>query len=363
MRIIIKFSIVIPLILMTVFCFAQSGEIKAFLVEQMEIHKIPAVSAAIVEKGKVVFLETLGTASLEHGVPNTEGTAFQLASATKLIAATGIIWLVQQGKLDLDQNVNFYLPDVPDSWADMRVMDLVSHQSGIADLLAMQYHFKSLEEALDTAYSRSLDFEPGTRTVYAGGDYAVVNKLVEKVTGLSFQEFLKKEILEKLSMSHTLYNNMEQDFIYRTLDTISYAATVYKWDEKNGKQQIFSMMFPSWTYPAGGLFSSITDLTRWVIALDEHTLLKSEYAERMWTAAELRNGGTSPFGIGWIVAEHNGEKATGHSGGPALSDIVRLPDKKITAIVLTNQVELRPYLTMKILDLYQGYRNDSSGQN
>jgi CubicO group peptidase (beta-lactamase class C family) len=234
----------------------------------------------------------------------------------------------------------------------MRVLDLLAHQSGIVDLLGLQRDYKNYKVALDTAIARPLDFPPGTKTVYAGGDYAVVMQLIEKISGKPFQEFLSERLLDKLGMKHTRYNNMEQDFIYRTYDTIPYAATVYKWDTSKKQQRIFSMMFPKWTYPAGGLFSSIDDLAKWAIALDKYTILQPEFTEMMWTPARLRNGQTAPFGVGWIVDKYNNEKATGHSGGPALSDIVRLPGRKLTAIVLTNQLELRPFLTMQVIRLY-----------
>jgi CubicO group peptidase (beta-lactamase class C family) len=234
----------------------------------------------------------------------------------------------------------------------MQVLDLLSHQSGIADLLGRKYHFQSVEAALDTAMVLPLDFEPGTKTVYAGGDYAVVMKLVETVSGMQFPEFMEQKLFRPLGMEHTGFNHMEQDYIYRTSELMPHAATVYQWDENREKQLIFSMLFPSWTYPSGGLFSSIEDLTKWITAIDTESLLSSDYIDSMWTPAKLRNGKDSDFGVGWIVAAHNGEKATGHSGGPALADIVRLPERKITAIVLTNQVSLRPFLTMKVLDMY-----------
>ncbi|TPE43264.1 serine hydrolase domain-containing protein [Pontibacter mangrovi] len=332
---------------------AQESPVDTFLLNQMQKFHIPAVSVAIIENGEVVLSKAYGTANLEYNIPNTTGTAFQLASATKLLAATALMTLVQEGKLDLQQKVRTYLPQLPKAWDDMRVMDLVAHQSGIVDLLALQHNFKSADAALDTAMARPLDFAPGTKTVYAGGDYAVVMKLIDKVAGMPYQQFLDERLLRKLGMRHTVYNNMEQDFIYRTYDTIPYAATVYKWvGEKPPQQRVFSMVFPSWTYPAGGLFSSIDDLAKWAVALDKNTLLKPEVAAQMWTAAKLRDGKNAPFGVGWIVDKHNGEKATGHSGGPALADIVRLPERKITAIVLTNQLELRPFLTMRVLDLY-----------
>jgi len=330
----------------------QHASIEEFLQTQISEYHIPALSVAIIQNGELKLMKTYGYANLEYNVQNSDTTAFQLASVTKLISATAIMTLVQDGKLELQEKVRYYLPELPETWSSMKVIDLVAHQSGIADLLAIQYNFKSLQEAMDTAIARPLDFEPGSKTVYAGGDYAVVMKLIEKVSGLEFQDFLQEHLLGRLNMKHTVFNNMEQDFIYRTYDVIPCTATVYKWDEKQRKQRIFSMMFPSWTYPSGGLFSSISDLAKWVIALDNNTLLKHEFAEMMWTPAKLNDGKNSPFGVGWIVDQHNGEKATGHSGGPALADIVRLPEKKLTVIVLTNQLELRPFLAMKVLDLY-----------
>jgi CubicO group peptidase (beta-lactamase class C family) len=117
------------------------------------------------------------------------------------------------------------------------------------------------------------------------------------------------------------------------------------------------MMFPSWTYAAGGLFSSISDLAKWVVALDKNQILEPAFQTLMWTPSKLRSDEDSPFGVGWIVDNYHGEKVTGHSGGPALADVVRLPDRKITVIVLTNQVNLRPFLAMKILDMYLKTKN------
>ncbi len=323
-----------------------------FLQQQISEFHIPALSVALIEDGDVKWIKTYGKANLEHDISNSDTTAFQLASVTKLISATALMTLVQDGRLLLQEKVRHYLPELPETWDNMKVIDLVAHQSGIADLLALQIYFPTLQSAIDTATARPLEFEPGSQTVYAGGDYAIVMQLIEKITGMGFQAFLQKNLLDKLDMRYTVFNNMEQDFIYRTYDVIPYAATVYKWEKEQKRQRIFSMLFPSWTYPSGGLFSSVSDLAKWIVALDKNTLLKPEYSEMMWTPAKLNNGENSPFGVGWIVDKHNGEKATGHSGGPALADIVRLPEKKLTVIVLTNQLELRPFLAMKVLDLY-----------
>lgn len=330
----------------------KEAEVDSFLTAQIKTFQIPALSVAIVENGAVRFQKTYGMANLEYQIPNTPQTAFQLASVTKLLSATAIAMLIEEGRLDLDQKVTYYLNDLPQSWDSMLIKDLVAHQSGIVDLLALKQELNSVDEALKVATEKPLDFEPGTKTVYAGGDYAVVMKIIETVGGMPFQEFIKTYLFDKVGMENSCFNNMEQDFIYRTYDMMPNAATVYVWDEKQDKQRVFSMMFPKWTYPAGGLFSSVEDLCKWVIALDNGALLSEKFSDLLWTPVERRDGTTSPFGIGWIVDKFKEETATGHSGGPALADIVRLPEKKITAIVLTNQLTLRPFLTMKVLEMY-----------
>ncbi|MFB6340148.1 serine hydrolase domain-containing protein [Saccharicrinis sp. FJH62] len=329
-----------------------TNAIDSFIQEQMGKFHIPAISVAVINNGNIIFKKSYGYAIPEYSIPNTNTTAFQLGSVTKLITATAVMKLVEDNKLDLNEKVSFYLKELPESWNNMKVIDLLSHQSGIFDLLSLKHDFKSLDEALDTAINRPLEFEPGTKTVYAGGDYAVVMKLIETVSGEDFQSFLKRTLFEKAGMKHAVYNNMIQDYIYRTYDVIPNNATVYTWNETQHKQQIFSMNFPSWTYTSGGLFASINDLTKWTLALDNNTILKPENRDLMWTSAKLRNGDTSPFGVGWIVDQHNNEKATGHSGGPALADVVHIPDKDLTVIVLTNQLNLRPFLAMHIIDIY-----------
>jgi CubicO group peptidase (beta-lactamase class C family) len=353
----VKFILLILVSLMKVSAYGQHEEIVNYARSQMDTFHIPALSVAIIDDGKVVLQEALGTSNIEHQIQNSVGTAFQLASVTKLISATALLTLVQSYQLDLNDRIRHFLPELPLQWDDMKVMDLLSHQSGVTDLLLLRQNFRTIDEAVDTAASRNLDFEPGTKTVYAGGDYAIIMKLVEHVSGMSFQEFMDEALFDRLGMKHTVFNNMEQDFIYRTSDTISFATSVYLWDENRHQQRVFSMMFPSWTYAAGGLFSSISDLAKWVVALDKNQILEPAFQTLMWTPSKLRSDEDSPFGVGWIVDNYHGEKVTGHSGGPALADVVRLPDRKITVIVLTNQVNLRPFLAMKILDMYLKTKN------
>ncbi len=352
MRYIIIITLVFCSTLQAVGQISDSIQLKIdnFLTEQISEYHIPALSVAIIENGKIKHMKSYGEVDIQNSVTNTPEKAFQLASATKLLSATAIAILIDQGKLKLEDPIGFYISNIPESWKDMKVKDLVAHQTGIMDVLAMKKEFNSLEEAWDFVIMQPLDFKPGTKTVYAGGDYAVVMKLIETVAGMPFQQYMKTSVFDRLGMSHTGFNNMEQDYIYRKYDMLPYAAITYEWNNELQKQRIFSMLFPKWTYPSGGLYASLEDLCKWIIALDSNTLISEKTQDLMWTPTELRDGTKSPFGIGWIVDRFYDEKITGHSGGPALADIMRLPNRKISVVVLTNQVALRPFLTSNVLN-------------
>ncbi len=109
-------------------------------------------------------------------------------------------------------------------------------------------------------------------------------------------------------------------------------------------------MYPSWTYTAGGLYSSASDLATWAAALDGGKLLPPSSLAEMWANQRLEDGTSIPFGLGWVVESLRGRKVVGHSGGPALGDIVRLVEEKVTIIVLTNQQNFRPYLALGVAD-------------
>jgi CubicO group peptidase (beta-lactamase class C family) len=116
---------------------------------------------------------------------------------------------------------------------------------------------------------------------------------------------------------------------------------------------VFAFLFPAWTQSAGGLYSSAADLAKWAAAID-HGLLQPESLAALWTRQRLSENGESPFGIGWIVEQHRGRKVVGHSGGPALGDIVRFVEEGLTIAVLTNQQNLRPDLALQVADILLG---------
>jgi hypothetical protein len=125
---------------------------------------------------------------------------------------------------------------------------------------------------------------------------------------------------------------------------------VYRWE--NNSQRIYWYLYPERSYSAGGLFSTAADIAKFAIAFDEGKLLSNKNIEQMWSRDKFANGSLNGFGVGWIVDTYGGRKTVGHSGGPALGDILRFPEEKLTVVVLSNGHRVYPYLARGVADFY-----------
>jgi CubicO group peptidase (beta-lactamase class C family) len=320
-----------------------------FLRAKMAEQHIPAAALTIVERGQMLTAEAYGTADLEWNVAATPETVFQLASATKLLTATLVMLLVEADEIRLDDSVANYLPEAPPSWKPITIRQIASHTSGIPDQIGV---VTSVEGTVEAAVRTPLEYDPGSQVKYGLNDYVVLTDILQRLTGKSFQALLQERLLGPLGMTSTRFDNNREEGPYRIWDVVPRRASIYRWTD--GRQMAYAFLYPTWTQSAGGIYSSAVDLATWAEAIDRGQLLRPESLTEMWTRAKLTSGEESPFGIGWIVDKHDGLRATGHSGGPALADIVRFVDSALTIAVLTNQQNLRPDLAMGVADVLLG---------
>jgi CubicO group peptidase (beta-lactamase class C family) len=311
----------------------------------MRINHIPSVSVAVVRDGKVELLRSYGAANLEWDAPAGPDTAYQLASTTKPLTGTAVMLLVQEGKLSLEAPVKTYLPDAPDAWSGITIRHLASHTSGIPDDVGP---IKNAEEGVRALAAKPLAFQPGSRSTYGIGGYVVLQRILEVVTGRPFPEFMRDRLFVPLGMTSTTFDHATNDGPFRAADTVRHRAGIYSWE--SGAQRIFWFHFGSDAYTAGGALSSAADLAAWAAALDSGRPLTDASLRAMWTPTALTTGEPGGFGIGWAVGRYRGRPTVGHSGGPALSDVLRFPDDKLTVIVLANQQKMYPYLAQGVAD-------------
>lgn len=326
---------------------AAPDRIDAIVARQMEISDIPGAAVAIIERGRVTKIKGYGLASLEWSAPVDADTRFQLASATKIFTGVLLMRLVEQGVVSLDDPLTRWFPDAPQSWASIRVRQLANHTSGLSDNLGVDRP-KTLDGIAKAAMAAPLAYQPGTDARYGFTDFVVLRIVIEKASGLSLPALLDREIAKPLALRSTGFAMASEDGNVRIADVLSHKAGVY--GLRDGKIVTSDFFFAPQGYGAGGLYSSIADLAAFFIALDQGRLLRRSSLIALETPAILPNGKTSGFGVGWVAREYRGIPIVGHSGGPALADIIRIEDRQLTVIVLTNQQIFYPLIAEAVLD-------------
>ena len=327
----------------------RADEIDDYLQAQMVKNHLPGLSVAIVRNGKIIKLKGYGVANLEWEQPVTPDTVFQIASSTKPFTGTALMMLVEEGKISLDDKVTKYLPDAPPAWQNITIRHLATHSSGIGGNVAAKPGANA-EEFVKAAYSLPLDYQPGEKSAYALSDFVVLTHILEKVSGQSFNKFLKTRLIDRFGMTGTGFEFAWEFGSIRFSNVIKKRATVYKWE--NEAQRIYWYLYAPRSYSAGGMFSSAADIAKFAVAFDEGKVLSNKHLQQIWSREKLADGSLNPFGVGWIVGIYNGRKTVGHSGGPALGDILRFPEEKLTIIVLSNGQRLYPYLAQGVADFY-----------
>jgi CubicO group peptidase (beta-lactamase class C family) len=329
---------------------AATDAIDAYLQAVLEKNQVPGIALAIVRDGKIERLSTYGLADLESEVKVSPETSFQIASATKVFTGTLVMRLVQEGKLDLDAPLSKYLPDTPETWKGMTVRHLTAHASGLKDLPGEDSTTASVAERYEAARKTSPASTPGERSEYALTDFVVLTHVLEKVTGERFEELLRSRIFQPLGFSCTRYDHAKQEGPVRFADVIPHRASIYRFVE--GVPQRAWFLYPAHTYAAGGIFSCAKDLARWAVAMDQGTLITPAMQQAGATAFQLKDGRAAGFGVAFAVSKLRGLPAFGHRGGGSLGDVLRIPNQKLTVIILTNKQGLLPVLAPTIASLH-----------
>jgi CubicO group peptidase (beta-lactamase class C family) len=325
----------------------SADAIDAFITGVMARMHVPGVALAVVRAGKVEKLATYGVANLEWQAPVTAETSFQIASTTKIFTATLVMLLVQEGKLSLEAPVSRYLPDAPPAWREVTIAHLASHTSGIPNLFDPE--LASVADAYAKLLDKPLAYPVGQKASYVGGDFIVLTHALEKITGQSFPALLEARLVKPLQLTCTTFEEASERGVLRTAKVIPRRASVYRWE--GGKQLLQWFLYPSYTYSQGGAFSCLADLVKWAVAMDQGTFLSPAHQARAAAPPKLPDGKDGEFGVAYSLGSHRGSKRHGHSGGPALADVQRWPEHKLTVIALTNQQQLNPVLTGSVASL------------
>lgn len=273
---------------------------------------IPGMSAAIVEKGEVVWSHAYGLRDKHRNFPTTTETVFPIASLTKTFTATLVMQMVEQGKLSLDDPVSKYRADA-DVASSTRIRHYLSHTS----------------EGL-----------PGTRFSYNSERFARLAPILEKASGKSFRALLADNILDKLHMDQSVPGlDAARDEGQRYEPRLLYLARPHVPRAGEIVQVIFP---PQHLDGATGVISNVFDLAKYAAALRSSELLSRESKDLMWNPALSPAGKKLAYGLGWFVQDFRGHKLVWHYGQEAgfSSLLLMVPDRDLAFILLANSSAL-----------------------
>jgi D-alanyl-D-alanine carboxypeptidase len=329
---------------------AQANKVDEYIEAQMRKQHIPGLSLAVVQAGKVIKTKGYGLANMELNVPATPNTVYQLQSITKSFVACGIMLLVEDGKLGLDDKITNYLSGLPQAWGGVTMRHLLTHTSGIpnfvsdqgsgAAIVAFAQKASSSEEIIGWAAARPMKFAPGEGRRYSSTGYHLLGMIIEKVTGKPWGRFLHERIFAPLGMTSTR--------VFSHFDIIPNRASGYNHFGDvpvNGLWMTPAIM----ESPAGGLLSTVQDMARWEIALEAGTILKPSTLAQMELPVKLNNGSIvqgddgTRYGLGWDLQTYQGHRIVGHGGDHVTgftANFSRFIDDKLAVIVLTNLMPL-----------------------
>jgi CubicO group peptidase (beta-lactamase class C family) len=319
--------------------YAQADNIDVFVKAEMKKRKIPGLQLAIVKNGKIIKTGNYGLANVQDSIPVSDRTVFTINSITKAFTGIAILQLVETGKLELSSPVAAYLSGLPEAWTTVTIQQLLSHISGIPDIVDEE------ESVLISPYGEAaawkivqaapMDFIPGEKFRYNQTNYLLLGRIIDKLGAMPFAEFITKGQLQKVGMLRTITAGFGA-----TKDVISHSAAGYRYEKGKLANMFFS--FPPSLQTAAGMSSTAKELAAWIIALQNGQLLKEKTLALLWSPAKLNNGKTAGFNnllngyaAGWPVIIRARHSALAPVGG-GRSAIFVYPEDNLSIIVLTN---------------------------
>ncbi|MCP4727417.1 MAG: beta-lactamase family protein [bacterium] len=242
----------------------------------------PGISIAVSFEGKIIFSLGVGYADLDNMVPATGRTVHNIASVSKTIGVVALMKLVEEGKVDIDKEIQEYVPYFPMKEHKITVRHILTHSSGIRhyrrgefgpDGLLEKKHYDKFEDAINHFKDDPLLYKPGESWLYSSHACNLMHGVVETVTGMGFEEYCRKYIWEPAGMLSTQFDVPERIVHKRGRGYVR---------DRRGRLMNVPYADVSYKYAGGGIISTVENLVRFGHALNDGTLLMPETIQEMY---------------------------------------------------------------------------------
>ena len=314
----------------------SSNKIEALcdaIFQQTYTNNSPGAAILIAKGDKILYRKAFGMANLELKVKMKPETVFQLASITKQFTSVATMILVEQGKLGLKDPLSKFITDFPRG-DEITVHHLLNHTSGIKSYTNLP-SFRSKtrmdmtpEEIIQFFKNLPLEFNPNEKYEYSNSGYLLLGYIIEQLSGMSYGEFIQKNIFDKLGMKRSYYADS-----YKIIPDRANGYQLFEGNYENA--EYMSTTIP---YAAGSLMSTIDDMFLWSKAIRQNLLISESSKRIAFTNHSLTNGKATNYGYGWAINEIAGVSTIEHTGGinGFTTSGIYVPDSNIYSIVLTN---------------------------
>ncbi|HWK02012.1 MAG TPA: serine hydrolase [Puia sp.] len=347
--------------------------IDSLVTRTLRTFEVPGIAVCIIKDGKIIHSKGYGVRSLDTRQPMDENTLFGIASNSKAFTTAALGMLVDEGKLNWDDKVRKYIPEFklfdPYVTEEFTIRDLLCHRSGLGLGAGDLMFFPDSSDFTIPDILHNLQFlKPVTsfRSQYAYDNnlYIVAGEVVARASGMSWEDFIENRILRPLGMTHSAAS---YDRLHDSSDVIDGHARV------EGKVRVIARSRSKVDHAAGGIYSSIADLSKWVLLHlaegkygDSRQLFSPKVLRERWSPQTIIPlGGPGPYnthfaayGLGFGISDVKGYKQVSHTGGleGMVTQITMIPELQLGIIVLTNQEEGAAFsaITNQIKDSYLG---------
>jgi CubicO group peptidase (beta-lactamase class C family) len=296
----------------------------------------PGLVVGVARNGATLYRRGLGLASIEHGVANTPWTRMRIGSTSKHFACLAALLLAEDGLLDIDAGVRRFLPELPAMWREPTLRQLMTHTGGMRDSLDVGFLASGMtikprgESMAVQVRQRDFNFVAGDKIVYNNGGYHMLSRVLERVSGLPFEQLLRERLFTPLRMVDT--QSVPSDF-----ELLAGMATLHV-PQPGGKWR--RGVFPSEeVLGEGAIVSTVDDMLRWLAHLREPAIVGSAATwAQMLAPARLNNGMLTTYALGLQVEEYRGLGVI-HHGGTVIGghcQMLTVPGHGLDVILISN---------------------------
>jgi CubicO group peptidase (beta-lactamase class C family) len=296
------------------------------MADYMEKNNVPAISLAIVQAPYIPLVDGKGIADRETKRLASTNTVFNIGQMTNAFTGVAIMQLKGEGKLSLEDSITKHLPEVPKKWAAISIRDLITHTSGLPSYTGMPGFDYSKEytpsQIIALVKDQDLLFEPGTQAYASATDHYLLGLIIERVSGMSYEEYVTKNQIERVGLKNTFFisnqdtiqnevNNgakpfKHSEFLHNSL-FINPTELATGYGESDGKLNPSKKCTWSATFADSGMIASSQDISRWDISLAGDILVKdAKDREFLYGPVKLKNGQIIPGNAGWFFPGHKG---------------------------------------------------------